>query len=84
MLIEYYFSAGEPKKTIQYINELLHASSLSGFDRAYYQGVKAYCGKDYNTAVKHLKKALNLHPDDKNVQNNIEACLKLQKELKKS
>ena len=80
MLIECYSSIGSKQKSIEYINELLLVQSLDEFDRVYYLGVKAYYKEDYRTALYQLKKAQKFQPNNKNIRNNVNACLKQQKE----
>ena len=79
MLIEYYSSIGEREKTIEYINEILPSPKLDNFYRYSFQGIKAGYQEKYKDAISWFKKAQKLKPNNKDIQNNIEKCLQLQK-----
>ena len=80
MLINYYYSAGNKNETIKYIDELLQCKEIKMLARYSFQGMNAECENNYEEAIFFYKKALNIDPKDKDIENKIEKCIKLQKE----
>jgi protein O-mannosyl-transferase len=79
MLIDTNYFVGNIQKAIEYINELLSFKHLSKNKRYFYHGVKAYCLKEYKTAILWFNKALELEPNNKKILGNIQFCLEAQK-----
>jgi hypothetical protein len=82
MLVHSYDSTGEKQKTVECINELLQYREISVFAKCSLKGLRAECKNNFKKAIYYYKKALDIDPDDIDVKNKIEKCVRKLKQQK--